>query len=61
MPDHTGSLGFIVRISLRTNSDDWIVIDGVPIGSRARPSIRFIVASYLTTAGNVVTEFLRPR
>jgi hypothetical protein len=61
MPDHTESLGFIVRISLRANLDDWVVVDGVPIGSRAGPSIRFIVASYLTTVGNVVTEFLRPR
>jgi hypothetical protein len=43
------------------NSGDQVVINGVPIGGRARLSIRFVVAGCLTTAWNVVTELLRPR
>jgi hypothetical protein len=50
MPDHTDSLGFIVRISLRANPDDRVVVDGVPIGGRAGPSIEFVVAGCLTAA-----------
>jgi hypothetical protein len=42
-PDHADSLGFIVWISPRASSEDWVVIDGVPISSRARLSIRFVV------------------
>jgi hypothetical protein len=49
-PDHADSLGFVVRISLRANPDDRVVIDGVPIGGRARPLIGFIVAGCLTVA-----------
>jgi hypothetical protein len=49
-PDHADSLGFIVRISLRANPDDQVVIDGVPIDGRAGPSIGFIVAACLTAA-----------
>jgi hypothetical protein len=59
--NHANSLGFIVRISPRANPKDWVVIDGVPIGSRNGLSIRFIIAGYLMTAWNVVTKFLRPR
>jgi hypothetical protein len=48
--DHADSSGFVVQISLRANPDDWVVIDGVLIGGRAGPSIRFVVAGCLTTA-----------
>jgi hypothetical protein len=50
MPDHTDSLDFIVQISLRTNPDDRVVVEGVPIDGRDGPSIGFIVAGCLTTA-----------
>jgi hypothetical protein len=53
------SLGFIVRISVRANLNDRVVIDEVPIGGRVGPSIGFVVASCLTAAWNVVVEFLR--
>jgi hypothetical protein len=46
--DHVDSLGFVVRISLRANPDDRVVIDGVPISGHAGPSIEFIVAGCLT-------------
>jgi hypothetical protein len=49
-PDHADASGFFVRISLRANPDDWVVIDGVPIGGCTRPSIEFVVASCLMTA-----------
>jgi hypothetical protein len=55
------SLGFIVQISVRTNPDDRVVIDEVPIGGRVGPSIGFVVAGCLTAAWNVVAEFLRLR
>jgi hypothetical protein len=58
MPDHADSLGFVVRITLRANSDDRIVINRVPIGGRVGPSIGFIVASCLTAASNTVAELL---
>jgi hypothetical protein len=58
-PDHADSLGFVAWISLRANTDDRIVINGVPISGRVRPSIEFVVAGCLTTAWNMVTEFLR--
>jgi hypothetical protein len=61
MPDHVDSSGFIVRISLRANPKDWVVIDGVSIGGRARLSIGFVVTSYLTTTWSVLAEFLRPQ
>jgi hypothetical protein len=32
--DHADSLGFVVRISLRANLEDRVVIDGVPIVGR---------------------------
>jgi hypothetical protein len=32
---HVDSLGFVVRISLRANPDDRVVINGVPISGRA--------------------------
>jgi hypothetical protein len=44
------SLGFIVRISVRANPDDRVVIDEVLIGGYFRPSIRSVVAGCLTTA-----------
>jgi hypothetical protein len=44
MLDHADSSGFVVRILLRVNSDDHVVINGVPIGDRARLSIGFVVA-----------------
>jgi hypothetical protein len=50
MPDHADSLGFIVRISLRANPEDQVVIDGVPIDSHVRLSVRFVVAGCLTAA-----------
>jgi hypothetical protein len=37
---------FIVRISVRANPDDRLVVDEVPIGSRVGPSIRFFEASF---------------
>jgi hypothetical protein len=49
MPDHVDSSGFVVRISLRVNPKDWVVIDGVSIGGRAGLSIGFVVIGYLTT------------
>jgi hypothetical protein len=61
MPDHADSLGFVIRISLRANPDDRVVINGVPIGGRDGLSIGFVVAGCLMTAQNVVAEFLRPR
>jgi hypothetical protein len=50
MPDHADSLGFVIRISLRVNPDDQVVINGVPIGGRAGLSIRFVVVGCLMTA-----------
>jgi hypothetical protein len=50
MLDHGDSSGFVVRISLRANPDDRVVIDGVLIDGHARPSIGFVVAGCLTTA-----------
>jgi hypothetical protein len=50
IPDHADSSGFVVRISPRGNPDDWVVIDGAPIGGRAGPSIGYVVASCLTAA-----------
>jgi hypothetical protein len=50
MPDHADSSGFIVRILPRANSDDWLVVDGVPIGGRVGPSIGFVIAGCLTAA-----------
>jgi hypothetical protein len=49
-PDHANSSGFVVWISSRANLEDWVVIDGVPIDSRARLSIGFVVADCLTVA-----------
>jgi hypothetical protein len=61
MPDHADSLGFIVRISLRANSDDRVVINRVTIGGHAGLSIGFVIVGWLMTVWNVVAEFLRPR
>jgi hypothetical protein len=61
MLDHADSLGFVVRISLRANPEDWVVVDGVPIGGHVGPSISSVVAGWLTVAWNVVAEFLRLR
>jgi hypothetical protein len=58
---HADSSGFVVRISSRVNPKDWVVIDGVPTGGRARPLIEFVIAGCLTAAWNVTAEFLRPR
>jgi hypothetical protein len=48
--DHANFLGFIVRISLRANPNDRVVIDRVLIGGRAAPSNGFIIAGCLTAA-----------
>jgi hypothetical protein len=40
------SSGFIVRILVRANPDDRVVIDEVPIGGCIGPSIRFFVVSF---------------
>jgi hypothetical protein len=50
MLDHIDSSGFIVRISLRANPEDRVVIDEVPISGRVRPSIRYVVAGCQTAA-----------
>jgi hypothetical protein len=50
MPDHADSSGFVVQISLRANSEEQLVINGVPIGGRAKLSIRFVVTGCLMTA-----------
>jgi hypothetical protein len=47
-PDQADSSGFVVRISPRANPKDRVVIDGVPIGSRAELSIGFVVFGCLT-------------
>jgi hypothetical protein len=59
--DYVDSSGFVVWIWLRANMDDQVVIDGVPIGGHVGPSIGFVIAGCLTTAWNVVAEFLRHR
>jgi hypothetical protein len=59
-PDHADSSSFIVRILVRANLDDRVVVDGVLIGGRARPSIGFVIAGCLTAARNVVVELSRP-
>jgi hypothetical protein len=61
MANHADSSDFVVRISLSANTDGRVVINGVPIGAHAGLSIIFVVASCLTIASNVVSEFLRPR
>jgi hypothetical protein len=61
MPDHADFLSFVVRISLRANLNDRVVIDGVLIGGRIGPSIRYVVAGCLIAAWNVVAKFLRRR
>jgi hypothetical protein len=53
--------GFVAWISLRANPDDRVVVDGVSIGGRAGPLIRFIVANCLMAVWNMVAEFLSPR
>jgi hypothetical protein len=50
MPDHADSSGFVVRISLRANPDDQVVIDGVLVVGRAGLSIGFVIVGCLTTA-----------
>jgi hypothetical protein len=50
MLDHVDSFGFVVRISLRANPEDRVVVDGVPIGVRVRPSIGSVVFDCLTAA-----------
>jgi hypothetical protein len=59
--DHVNSLGFDVRISPRANPEDRVVVDRVLIGGHVGLSIGSVVAGCLTTALNVVVEFLRPR
>jgi hypothetical protein len=61
MPNHANSSGFIVRISLRANSEGRVVVDGLTIDGHAGLSIGFVVTGCLTVAWNVVTEFLRRR
>jgi hypothetical protein len=53
------SPGFIVQISVRTNLDNRVVIDEVPIGGHVGPSIGSVVAGCLTATWNMVAEFLR--
>jgi hypothetical protein len=43
-PDHANSLGFIVRISLRANLDDRVVVDEVPIDGHVEPLIEYVIA-----------------
>jgi hypothetical protein len=50
MLDHAESLGSVVRISLRANPEDRVVVDGVPIDGRVRPSIESVIAGCLATA-----------
>jgi hypothetical protein len=59
--NHVYSSGFVVRISLRANPEDRVVIDGVLIDGCAGLLIRFIIAGWLTATWNVVVEFLRPQ
>jgi hypothetical protein len=40
------SSGFTIRISVKANLDDRVVIDEVPIGDRVGPSTRFFVTSF---------------
>jgi hypothetical protein len=40
------SSGFIIRISVRANPNDRVVIDEVPIGGHVGSLIRFFVASF---------------
>jgi hypothetical protein len=40
------SSAFIIRISVRANPDDRVVVDEVLIGGRVGLSIRFFVASF---------------
>jgi hypothetical protein len=40
------SSAFIVRISVRANLDDQVVIDEVLIGGHVGPSVRFFVPSF---------------
>jgi hypothetical protein len=47
---------FIVQISLRANSDNRVVIDGVPMSGHAGPLIKCLVSSCLTVAWNVVAK-----
>jgi hypothetical protein len=44
------SSGFIVRISVRTNPDDRVVVDEVMIGGHVGSSIGSVVAGFLTSA-----------
>jgi hypothetical protein len=50
---------FIVRISVRANPDDRVVVDEVTIGGHVGPSIRSVVTGCPIAAWNVVAEFLR--
>jgi hypothetical protein len=47
MLDHVDSWGCVVQISLRANSDDWVVVNEVQIGDHAGPSIGFIIVGCL--------------
>jgi hypothetical protein len=55
------SSGFIVRILVRANPNDWVVVDEVSIGGRVGSSIGSVIAGCLTAIWNVVAEFLRLR
>jgi hypothetical protein len=44
---------------VRANLNDRVVVDEVPIGGRVRPSIGSIIAGSLTSAQNMIAEFLR--
>jgi hypothetical protein len=44
---------------VRANPDDRVVLDEVMIVGRVGPSIGSVVAGCLTTARNMVAEFLR--
>jgi hypothetical protein len=46
--DHADSLVFIIRISLRANSEDRVVVYEIPIDSCVGLSIKFVVAACVT-------------
>jgi hypothetical protein len=52
--DHVDSSGFVVWISLRTNPDNRLIIDGVPIDGHVWPWIRFVV--WVEISGDVEWE-----
>jgi hypothetical protein len=41
---------FVIRISVRANPDDRVVVDEVPIGGCVGPTIESVIAGCLTAA-----------